>query len=252
MVAYTTSSERKSGLYALIDIGAGTTDMSVFRYMVDGAVPDSFQPHFYSAAVYPAGADRVDEFILNELRKLKAHIEDNVSELLGRIRVAKQDDEDGRKARLQMSNLIPAILYHESSGKFSEELFAKYKQRVWGRAYEKERGPDRWQDLTMFLIGGGSFLNGLKEILAASPWPPFVPPPEVHHLELPSGIACNGSDPAGDCVTRHEHLLMVAFGLSSPFAELDKYSMPDSIETLEPPKPPLSPDWDIGPFDPGS
>jgi hypothetical protein len=204
--------------------------MSIFRYEAAAQ-----QPHFYSAAVCPAGADRVDELVLADLIKRKALGTEPQSEWLGRIRVAKQDDEDGRRARRHMDQVLPAEVYERASIDFGRELFAQYKQVLW-KGYEQEKIIHRWQDLAMFLIGGGSRLCGLEGILANSPWPGHLPGSRIVRLELPSGIACNGDDPTGDCVKRHEQLLMVAFGLSFPYAALADYTMPDNIEALELPQ----------------
>jgi hypothetical protein len=241
MFAYTMLPTAVSGLYTLIDIGAGTTDMSIFRYVAEKELPGYKQPHFYNAAIYPAGADRVDQIILSGLPRGLGGVPR--SEWLGRVRIAKQEDEDGRKARRAIGNDVPAEVYERASATVGGELFAQYK-KVLTKAYGKEPKVDRWQEVTMFLIGGGSNLHGVEEALAASPWPPFLPPPEVRPLKLPDDMPCNGSDPARDSIAHHERLLLVAYGLSFPYAALADYTMPDSVESLEPPDPPPIPDGD--------
>jgi hypothetical protein len=228
MFAYGSSRTAVNGLYALIDIGAGTTDMSIFRYSAENRYPT-----FYSTAVYPSGADRVDELILDELTARPSHqsVLNRIPrpEWLGRIRIAKQEDKDGRRA------VIPEDFYERASAQFSRELFEQYKQ-VWGKGYQKEMKADRWQNFTILLIGGGSRLHGLTDILAGSPWSE-VPKSQVRRLELPGGIAWDGRSPAGTDATRHHYLLMVAYALSFPYLDLADYAMPDEVEPLPPPEP---------------
>jgi len=254
VVAYVNSRIAVPGLYALIDIGAGTTDMSIFRLGGDSGGVD-VRPDFYSAAVSLAGADRVDQLVLADFmsraKDPKSFSWESRSEWLGDLRIAKQNDKYGTEVRSRMKDVIPEEMFEGASKKIGTELFIDYK-KVLSSAYDKEKRVDRWQDMTMFHIGGGSSIVGISRVLADSPWPDIMREPYLRDLKLPESIACNGNDPEGDCVARHERLLMVAYGLSFPYAAIDEYTMPDGVVVLDPPPLPWRPDWDIGPFDQGS
>jgi hypothetical protein len=229
MYAYGSSRAAESGLYALLDIGAGTTDMSIFRYSNQETATQ-----FYSTALYRAGADRVDKLILDQLDAqpmLRTKLTRLPrSEWLGRIRVAKQEDPKTRRA------VIPEKVYEQASEQFGRELFQQYRG-IWTKGFAKEPRVDRWQNLTIFLIGGGSRLYGLKYILAASP-SPGIPRSQVRVLELPSGMSWDGnSTNATEMIERFQYLLTVAYALSFPYVDLGNYAMIDKVEVLLPPEP---------------
>jgi hypothetical protein len=254
--AYVQSPAAEDGLYALIDIGAGTTDMSIFRYSVDRLMRDSYLPHFYSAAVCHVGADRVDRSVFDESVK-RGHLPRGLGESmradwLGLIRIAKQQDEDGAKVRRQMGDVIPPDVYQSAAAAIGAELFSHYKRDVFVPAYYVEADYKHWQNLTMFLIGGGSSLVGLATALDEDPWPPHIPGPRIRRLQLPDGLGWDGGATAADRTTRYHQQLMVAYGLSFPYAAVSAFTPPDGRPQLEIRRPPLRPDWDIGPFDPGS
>jgi hypothetical protein len=230
LVAFSNSRAAQSGLYALIDVGAGTTDMSIFHYEVQAR-----HLAFYSADVCPIGADRVDQFVLADALKAKASGraptwlgEDG--DTLGRIRIAKQGDNDTGALR------IPAEVYENPSALVGAELFEHYK-RVWAHGYDKDKDVRHWRQMRMFLIGGGSNLSRIRGLLTGSPWDGAVPAPEVLPLHLPSGIRARGNDARGDAITRHERLLMVSFGLCFPYADLAERTPPAEVIPTERPDP---------------
>ena len=238
MVAYSNSRAAVKGLYALVDIGAGTTDMTIFRLPDD---PHALQ--FYAAGVEAVGADAVDSLLLDEMAKIQPSAKDPTrrSDSLGRIRVAKETG-----AHEQM---FTKEAYGQASARVADELFKRYRKH-WHSAYKKEIGVQRWQEMTVFLIGGGSNLPGLSEILSQSPWEKQVPSARVRKLNLPDEIACDG-DGSQETVVQYEGLLMVAYGLSYPYAVLSAYEMPDMVEPLGgPPARPLKPSWDNSDWDP--
>jgi hypothetical protein len=229
LVAFSNARTAQSGRYALIDVGAGTTDMSIFHYEVQAR-----HLAFYSADVCPIGADRVDQLVLADALNAKAGGRvptwlGEEGDALGRIRIAKQGEHGSG------GQCIPVGVYEKPSALVGAELFKHYKI-VWEHAYyEKDRDVRNWRQMKMFLIGGGSNLPGLPGILTGSPWQSFVPEPQV--LQLPSGIRATGNDPTGDAITRHERLLMVAYGLSFPYADLAERTPPADVIPKQRPEP---------------
>jgi hypothetical protein len=228
----------ETGRYALIDIGAGTTDMSIFLYDRESA-----QVSFYSASVCVAGGDRVDQFVL-ALAQQGLPKDRSPAEWLDRIRIAKHSDEHGEDARREIGDHINTNLFDRAAASVGTELFDHYTKRVWSIAYDKDRGPDRWKGLRMFLIGGGSNIRGLEAGLTASPWKGQVPSPEIVALHLPDRIGCNGGDLDDAGIAHYQHLLMVAHGLSRPFRELSDYAKPPEIPVEPLPEPPGPKSWD--------
>jgi hypothetical protein len=161
------------------------------------------------------------------------------AEALGLIRIGKQGDNNHGRVH------IPAEVYESSSRAVVEVLFKHYV-KVWEFGYQKDRIVEHWQDMTMFLIGGGSNLYGVSTLFAASPWPSHVLGPGVDFLHLPEGIKANGGDPTADSVIQYERLLMVAFGLCFPYADLADRTPPKEVRARSRPEPAPPPWEDFG------
>jgi hypothetical protein len=137
----------EEGLYAFVDIGAGTVDASVFRFWRDGG--ETKRPP-YTAEVFKNGAAQV-EMRAGQISGLP---HDKLKEI-------KEDYEtmssDVRK------NYAKEI---ESLKSASEQIKAETIQilkKVFKAAYLKEPNINRWHDLKLILGGGGSKLKCYRE-----------------------------------------------------------------------------------------
>jgi hypothetical protein len=243
MIGYAASRVADAGLYAIVDIGAGTTDISFFRLSRDGD-----RLAYYSTDTVSLGADIVDQRIFDE-HMAPAHPElrqYSRTDILGQIRVAKQRLH-GRTVLAGQFELSEKAL-NASALSVGRGLFKEY-QRVWRQAYQKEMRQSRWQGgYKLFLIGGGSELGQLVAPISASPCPQLLPAVELRSLALPESIV---SEPSGDddVIQSYTRLLMVAYGLSFHTAESPDYFTPKEVEPLPPPPTIERPSWDIGPFE---
>jgi hypothetical protein len=232
-IGYAASRRAVEGLYGIVDIGAGTTDISFFRLSRQGQ-----RLVYYSTDTVPLGGDYVDKLILETLSASNRR-ESNLSaqahaNLLERVRIAEQDF-CGEPIRLPFGFSLGPQAYGSASSELGKELFTNYR-RIWGQAYEKEKRDRRWRDgFTLFLIGGGSELQPAVEPLSATPHKQFVDRVRIDSLELPDGIE---SDPPNQMNVVHEHakLLMVAYGLSHHVAESPEFFLPKDVEPLSAPE----------------
>jgi hypothetical protein len=242
MIGYAASPLSDDGLYAIVDIGAGTTDVSFFRLSREVK-----KLAYYSTDTVRLGADQVDWGILETIvaRHGKSKVGEQ-SEALEEIRVGKQLVEDA----ISLASGLTFSTYDRdhAASQLGASLFTEYK-RVWGHAYEKEMLQSRWQNgYKLIVIGGGSRLTTAVEPLRHSPSPQIMQNPGALQLELPSGISTQPSS-TPDNAYDYAELLMVAYGLSFHFAESPEYFTPKEVEPIQRAQPIQRPSWDIGPFD---
>lgn len=137
----------EEGLYAFVDIGAGTVDASVFRFWRDGG--ETKRPP-YAAEVFKNGAAQLEirasrnsEFSSDKLKEIKEKF----------MNLSKSERE-------QYSNEIEFLIF--ASEEIKVETI-KILEKVFREAYEKERNIDKWKDLKLILGGGGSKLKCYNE-----------------------------------------------------------------------------------------
>ena len=134
----------KQGLYAFVDVGAGTVDGSVFRFY--RPFKDDPSQFTYAASVIRAGA---------------AHVELDASEKLAQLSLEwfKRMKEDGGHAgRLSLSpELILDPPFEDSITGLGVEVRDELV-KLFKAAHEKEPGEFKWSDLQLVIGGGGSSL----------------------------------------------------------------------------------------------
>jgi len=88
MVGYMNSGKAEPGLFAAVDVGAGTTDVAIFRYCSELAERDLA---YYAAKTGLVGGDAIDKTICDLLlRRLKLQ-EQPSDDFLGRCELASTD-----------------------------------------------------------------------------------------------------------------------------------------------------------------
>ena len=222
---------------AIVDVGAGTTDVGWFRWVTR---EEGDRLYFFSARTCLVGCDEVDDGLLDIL----AVPDSDRPRLFPMVRAAKP--ELGAEQSVDVGegyrHLTPGDLgraVHEMAGRCFEEYGVSF-----GEAYTKDRNTDHWKDIRMILVGGGSQLDGLRHQFRHHPrwesrWSRDV------SLLLPGNSASVGSsaartlramgatsDPPG-----HDDVvfLLPALGLSYPAEEIPEPGLPDGIPPSPPP-----------------
>jgi hypothetical protein len=232
-IGYAASRRAVEGLYGIVDIGAGTTDISFFRLGRQGK-----QLAYYSTDTVPLGGDYVDRLILDELAtRLKnagGHSSTARAELLERIRIRKQQFR-GPPLGLGHGLVLAQREFDKATTEVGMKLFEQYR-RTWWLAYQKEKRQTRWRDgFTLFLIGGGSELGPTVVPLCATPDKQFVNTIRVERLALPDGITADPPNRSQE-IRDYSKLLMVAYGLAHHVAESPDFFLPKEVEPLSPPE----------------
>jgi hypothetical protein len=194
------------GLYAVVDVGAGTCSSSWFR------IADSFHEGnwvksrmaFFGAASNAPGADAVEQAIA-----LSTGVRDPAT-LRGKINSMDVTD-------------VPGL------SKVCDEIFRTY-QLAFGRAYPKNKLQSRWYGAKLFLIGGGTLIEVVRRRLQERAWsmleqdPPLVDP--GHPADL---FEENGEAFAGEPT-----FLLVAYGLSHLAADVPEIVNPNDVPKFTP------------------
>lgn len=134
----------KQGLYAFVDVGAGTVDGSVFRFY--RPLKDDPSQFTYAASVIKAGA---------------VHVELNAGEKLAEVArdwFKTMKENGGKKAGL---SLTPEMILDPPFDQSLKGLEIEVRDeliQLFKAAHEKEPGEFKWRDLQLIIGGGGASL----------------------------------------------------------------------------------------------
>lgn len=197
------------GLYAAVDVGAGTTSCSWFRIMEANADGHRFKERmvFYGAACQPPGADAVEEAIaavcgIDDQMEVRGHADEHLDRL-------------GLTDRRRVTMVC-------------EEIFETYRT-AFGRAYKKDQQTRPWKEARLFLLGGGTRISVVSDALQVTPYPPLGKPPPVIDPGRPDDLYEENGDPyEGDT-----HNLLVAYGLSYQNVDIPEARAPSQVPDLK-------------------
>jgi hypothetical protein len=213
MASYTGKQNVPEMIYALLDFGAGTTDVSIFRLFRLGDNPDEQQ--WFAARNIPWGFNNIERVVLSHINQMrKAPIEDEIIGILNQIeRMDYKSVRDDIDLRLH-------------------ELW-KETHKVWQDAYKHMAYDQKWkgENVRIFVSGGGCKLSLIKEIFKHSwmydvdfdiDWGPY----QIGPIPKPDDFNQNNSIP----FTRFG----VAYGLTYPEPLLGKYILPSEAPDVTP------------------
>lgn len=237
IVGYVNAREAEEGLHSIVDVGAGTTDISFFRFT---RWPGRARPTaaFYYAHTVPIGGDEVDHDLWLKATGGKSEgraARHAIAAALQRVRLAKHVFETRRTMTFSVGSTTLTIGREEF-----EEVAAQFSARVvrawtdaWREAFRKERAADRWQDQTLFYAGGGSRLLSVQRGLALAKPRYDVLAPKAKPLFLGDAIALGKKTNSKDA--RHmSDLLAIAYGLSFPLVDYPDFFRPSEVEVFTP------------------
>jgi hypothetical protein len=151
------ASVKPDRLHAVLDVGAGTVDMGIFKLV---SILDGDRMPFWAADTHPQGCDAIDEDLCGRLALS--------SDMVDRVRTAKAKVvRTGREASVGRARLTPRVLA-ESATWFSASCWPAYS-RMFGNAYTKQKNTDEWAVMSTVVVGGGSLLPALVDDLSRSP-----------------------------------------------------------------------------------
>jgi hypothetical protein len=146
--------------YAVVDVGAGTTDVGIFR--VNPVRGNPTMP-FLAASTLAVGCDNVDRGLCD--RVVDRGARDRT--LVGHMREAKMHISPGATVPLTLRSQVLRITFDhltEVVGSLAGDLRA-HMVACFKDAYQRDRDPEQWRSLSMILVGGGSLIQPLEGIL---------------------------------------------------------------------------------------
>jgi hypothetical protein len=204
-----------AGTFVKVDVGAGTTNASLFRIVEtdsNGRRVKS-QLAFYGADSSPVGMDALDEALSRWKASDPAQClqfrgtEDELLMNQGAVQICREVlDEIGRASRMPWRELLE-------------------KRRPYVGIVDPQ-----WRRCRAFLIGGGSLVRRLREELPFYPFDPGLRL-NVQNLEVPPDLRTMELNPIG-----REQLpfVLVAYGLSVLGLAIPEVDTPDQVEALPP------------------
>lgn len=241
IISYVMSSNALPGLYSIVDIGAWTTDISFFRLTdIDADRTGVNTLSFYAADVSHVATNMIDMKIIHALMKLwdikkieqfksgnfvefikdcreKNYWEEKVSFRTGPNKTAKK--------------LIPMHLIEKSKADVSKAVLSFFVE-TFKKAFQKEKVLDRWNNISLFIIGGGSREKIFGEKIIDK---------HRDRLKIKSIKFGNLEDKKSSSI---HYRLAVAAGLSYPVGDWPDQFRPSEISEWEPKIPKYIPDRD--------
>lgn len=215
----------ETGLYAFVDVGAGTIDASVFRYFRDGNKAERVLyandiSRTLGAAQLEIRASRISLSSPNKLKEIKENYQ-SFSKL------------DREKNATEIESLKSA------SEEIKEEAFNTLK-KVFIEAYrEKEPNIEKWKDLKLILGGGGSKIECYEDAALKAftiqdyiykDFPQIAREPKITDLPKPDDFQMLGLPETGF------HRFAVAYGLTYDISQLPKVIFAKDVRSIIQPK----------------
>lgn len=155
VACYARSLEVTPGVYGVVDIGAGTTDVSILA--IRSGNHGELRYFWYSAMAIPMAT---------------AHVFRRVLEAVGN---AEQDCTEAR--------LIELSRQHDDVSTSAFEEIRHRSNPAWVEAYKHHLSQDRWEGCPLFLCGGGAELEAASRVFRRS----YVKQWKAHDLrQLPT------------------------------------------------------------------
>jgi hypothetical protein len=231
--SYVMSPLADDGLYAIADVGAGTTDIAFFRLskFFDNTLA------IYNAQTHIVGANDVDSVLFKFLEEKGAIPEStptNVkSELIQSLRIHKQRISDKSSERIRIGEgefQLSREDFNHVATPIARKVFSRY-QGTWRGAYKKEQKQSRWETYTLFRIGGGSKIPVIGKKLSEKPWDGIgrIIPKD---LQFPTDLVYE--DVSHQSKEDSFGLMAIAYGLSYHPAMYPKIIMPGGVPEMTP------------------
>jgi len=221
----------ETGKYGVVDIGASTTDISIFHY---GGADDVEKKFFYYAdKCYLIGGDDFDLKIIRELNKF--NIDPNPHNI-HLIRQAKEQLFKKNKFVVKKYGIdydLDDII--DICNPLFKEIHNKFSETIRLHAFEKEKEINRWKQMNILFIGGGSQWDYLKDQFKDSPflgghddWDP-----KFLEINFPDNINLEGSDVNPYKFKQNFLYYCVAHGLSYPIFDIYEAVYPGKVPPLQ-------------------
>lgn len=224
MASYLVSLRKQPGRHAIIDFGAGTTDVSICNLSFPTGQSTSY---WYAARNIPKGTIGVERVVAKHISECRGDSSCScceVSDFLERLVEGKVQISGDKESTRN--------LYDSIEGEIKSVRDSKVYSEAWGSAYSKMKKQGAWENVEIFLTGGGANLPFVRDAFSVPWWKNLEVRYPVSYLPRPDDYH------SGDCNAPFNRM-SVAYGLARPAPELEEYVLPGDVVDQTPPLPPL-------------
>jgi len=233
LMSFVTSPRTPAGLYGIVDVGAGTTDVSFFR-LADFKSDEPRRMSFYEAKTDVIGAGDLDRCLAHfaTLRIQETEgmaIDDNSVELLNAARIAKESLGRTGECVVQLNSMAAALSQRDVQACLAPSIQRMVHTYVETnhQAYKKEPLVSRWAAFTVITLGGGTKCQPVYSALRAKVPSPYNHQITFSRISVPRNFDCDST--ASD----NFDLLAVAYGLSFPPPDFPDILSPGRVAPID-------------------
>jgi len=223
--SYINRPRTKEGRFISFDVGAGTTDVSVFWLQKRDGLPKA---SYYASGSLHFGMDDIDRCLSDLIPQVPGTSIRYIREQL------EKDNQVLREYHTRCKAIIQKIEAH--------------KLKVFGLAYDKERKLSNWGNrnqasVILLMLGGGSQSEFLKRIFQSVLWENTLGPPKAEQLSLGHTnwtILPNGEELGLSAMPRlseQAKLTVIAEGLAQKIIDIPDYEIVSEPLFVRPPIP---------------
>jgi len=224
MASYLVSLRKEQGLHAIIDFGAGTTDISICNLRIPFGESVS---HWYSAKNIPRGTINIERIIASFIRECRIDLPCTSEDIVFCLDSILLGGKRNKKYPIRKKELSESILSELNELRGSKEYY-----QTWGNAYNRLRKQSLWEKVEIFVCGGGSNIPYVEQVFSRPWWKYLHVRYPVDKLPIPDDY-----DP-GKSKAPFERMA-VAYGLARPLPEFDGYFLPGQGGDHTPPPLPV-------------
>lgn len=210
IASYVNRPGTRSGRFMTLDVGAGSTDVSVFWLEKRSGTVKAW---YYAAASLHTGMDAID-------RSLRSITQRYSGASIRQRRERFQQRQGGLMACREPCHQVLAQI-------------DRHRRQTFGRGYSKEPQRPIWGDVnrarvTLLLVGGGAQVDLIQEVAGQQLWENVIGGPTVEilgpdmeHVLLPDGKECPIDDLSD--LAAQVHLLIIADGLAKRIVDIPPF-----------------------------
>jgi len=223
LASYLISLRKRKGLHAIIDLGAGTTDLSICNLFIDTG---DIKSYWYAARNLPRGTIGIERALAHCIVKFSGQrkcTSDDICECLDDLSCTMNKNNQSEKGKKLNDIVFKALCDLRDSREYKE---------TWGSAYSHLKQDCFWKDVEIFACGGGSNLPHIDKAFSKPWWTNLNTKYRVSKLPVPDNYQPGKSGAPFERMS-------VAYGLAIPFPQLDDFTLPDDSPDHTPEPPPL-------------
>jgi len=227
LISYLNAPKPLEGLYAIVDIGAFTTDISCFWYHSKEKAS-----YFYCTNTYTAGCNDIDLLTLRNLQETDSdlfYLKDILSEIR-QFREKVNSNSENIRVRMPNGSFLERDIINNNSKKVGEKIRTNFLS-VLGKARQKDQLESTWKELKVFVVGGGARIREITNILKM-PLDRSTKGEYIQHVLQDTEINLLKHTPLNK-KTKDDDLLWVAAGLSIHKSHWQEFILPSKVEPIK-------------------